>query len=233
MKADTLLKIYATALTGVVAVLVLGGADAPKSAAFDELDVGRINVREPDGTLRMVVSNNTKFPGAIVRGKSYRHPSRSDMAGMIFYNDEGSESGGLVFNGQEKDGKGYTGGSLTFDRYENDQIIQIIGVQEGDQDYSGVYINDQPEGRMNFAAMDAYAALPPGPERDAAGARINPGKGGANRLFVGKNTDRDSLVRMRDAQGKERLRLQVSAEGEAEIVFLDEDGTITKRIGAN
>lgn len=61
---------------------------------FDEINVHRINVLEPNGTLRMVISDHAKLPGIIVRGKE--QPFSRPQAGMIFYNDEGSENGGLI-----------------------------------------------------------------------------------------------------------------------------------------
>jgi hypothetical protein len=60
--------------------------------------VERINVVEPDGTLRLAISNQTKFPGPIYHGKEYPHPDRK-TAGRLFFNDEGSENGGMIFGG--------------------------------------------------------------------------------------------------------------------------------------
>ena len=45
------------------------GLRAAKVQRFDEIDVHRVNVREPDGTLRLVISNDARLPGVIVRGK--------------------------------------------------------------------------------------------------------------------------------------------------------------------
>lgn len=45
----------------------------------------------------MVVSNRVGFPGAIPGDREYRHPR--EAGGMIFFNDEGMENGGLVFGG--------------------------------------------------------------------------------------------------------------------------------------
>jgi hypothetical protein len=44
-------------------VLALAGAINPTRARFDEITVGRINVEEPDGTKRLVISNRAQFPG--------------------------------------------------------------------------------------------------------------------------------------------------------------------------
>ena len=65
--------------------------------------VKRINIIEPDGTLRMVQSNKAQFPGVIV--KAEEHKQDRPFAGMLFFNDEGTENGGLIFNGS-KDGGG-------------------------------------------------------------------------------------------------------------------------------
>ena len=56
---------------------------------------------EPDGTLRMVISDHAKLPGIVVRGKE--QPFVRPQAGLLFYNDEGSENGGLVFGGRRND----------------------------------------------------------------------------------------------------------------------------------
>lgn len=38
---------------------------------FGTINVQRINVVEPNGTLRMVISDQSRFPGAIVKGKQW------------------------------------------------------------------------------------------------------------------------------------------------------------------
>ena len=61
-------------------------------AAFDEITVQRINLVEPDGTLRMVLSDKARIPGLVIRGKEYPREDRQ-TAGMLFFNDEGTENG--------------------------------------------------------------------------------------------------------------------------------------------
>src|SRR4029450_10167607 len=99
------LMIYSGVLTAVFALTLLGGLVTQRQKSkFDEINVHRINVYEPDGTLPMVISNKARFPGLIIRGKEYPHPR--PQAGMLFFNDEGTENGGLIFGGRKgKDGK--------------------------------------------------------------------------------------------------------------------------------
>jgi hypothetical protein len=60
---------------------------------------------------------------------------------MLFFNDEGTENGGLIFSGpKNKDGKVIdSGGSLTFDQYEQDQIVQIEGSYDSNGPFCGIH----------------------------------------------------------------------------------------------
>jgi hypothetical protein len=91
------LAIYSGVLTLIFVVTVFAGFSKPSDRQkFAEIDVERINLVEPDGTLRMVISNKSKFPGIIIKGKETPHPDRN-TAGMLFFNDEATENGGLIF----------------------------------------------------------------------------------------------------------------------------------------
>ena len=70
--------------------------------------------------------------GFVTKGKEYPRPDRR-MAGMLFFDDEGTETGGLIFAGKDANGKASGGGSLTFDRYHQDQVVQLFGFEEGQE----------------------------------------------------------------------------------------------------
>ena len=53
----------------------------PAPAAFDTITVHRINVVEPDGTLRIVISNHTSPPSAI------RHSKEESGTASVVLND--------------------------------------------------------------------------------------------------------------------------------------------------
>lgn len=138
-----ILLMYSAVLTTLVAVFVLTGATS-RVRSFDEIQVHRINVVESDGTLRMVISNRGRLPGVIVRGKE-SPPNDRPQAGMIFYNDEGSENGGLIFGGHRNE-KGEvvdSGGSLSFDKYGDNQIVQLAGVDDKTDRFAGLVVSDQ------------------------------------------------------------------------------------------
>ena len=86
-----------TMAAALAAVFALTGAREPvKHERFDEITVGRINIVEPDGTKRMVISNRAQFPGDFHQGKEGARPDRRSFAGMIFVNEEGTENGGFI-----------------------------------------------------------------------------------------------------------------------------------------
>ena len=59
---------------------------------------------------------------------------------MIFYNDEGTEDGGLIFSGKKENGKVSAVGSLTFDQYEQDQTIALQYIDDSGQRRAGLAI---------------------------------------------------------------------------------------------
>lgn len=201
-KYEHALSIYAGVVTAILCfVLLVAAVPSSKTARFDQIDVQRINVREPDGTLRMVVANHARLPGIIIRGKE--QPFDRPQAGIIFYNDEGSENGGLIFGGR-KNAKGDvvdSGGSLSFDRYDGNQEVQLIGVHDKEDRFAGLAVSDSP-----------------------------PNAQGHRRIWVGKEDDGAARVEMRDANGKKRLILEVLADGRSSLSFLDAGGKVIDRI---
>ena len=192
----------------------------------------QINVVEPDGTLRMTISNRAQFPGMIVKGKELPHASRNDSAGMIFFNDEGTENGGLIFGGKSEGGHVVNFGHLSFDQYEQDQVVTLEQSEGEGFRSAGLTFDDRPDGPLDFAGLSALEQEPNGPAKSAKLAELEKsGAFGATRLFAGKEGG-NSLLSLKDAKGRTRLRLTVSADGGAWIEFLDDHGKAVRTIGA-
>lgn len=194
------LAIYAGALTAIVAIMLATGFSAPQRR-FEEITVQRINVVEPDGTVRMIISDHARFPGIIVRGQE--QPFERPQAGMIFYNDEGSETGGLIFGGRTNaEGEVVnSGGSLTFDRYDANQIIQLAGVDDSENRFAGLKVLDSHSGTDT-----------------------------RRRIWVGRGDDGTASVALMDGDGNRRLVMEVRADGAASLSFLDANGNILSQM---
>ena len=191
--------------TGVVTAFLLMafGRSFSRSEEFDEITVHRIKVLEPDGTLRMVISNHDKFPGVIVRGKELG-PNQRPGAGILFVNDEGTENGGLIFGGhQDTDGRVVDAGlSLSFDKYGvNGNFVQLAGISDIHNRFAGLRVKDNSVGGPN-----------------------------TNRVWVGNGDDGAATVALMDSQGRRRIVLEVKADGASSLVFLDANGKVLNRM---
>ena len=224
------LMIYAGLLTAVFAVTVMSGfAQAPRKISLDELDVHRINVREPDGTLRLVISGAGNAPGIIIKGKEYPHPNRK-TAGMIFFNDEGTENGGLIFGGeQDKDGTGESHGHLSFDAYEQDQTMALESQQGKDGRYTKLQFNDYPDYSIldEIQLMASIKDLPKAQQVSRMKAFFAERGGPTRRMLLGRNTDGSVQLAMNDLQGHPRIVMKVAKDGTPSLQMLDNKGKVT------
>lgn len=123
-------RVYAGCVTVVcVTAMLCGFVEVRRAREFDVITAHRINIVEPDGTVRMVLSNKASAPGLYIKNKEYPHETRH-TAGMIFYDDEGTEDGGLIY-GLEKNQEGKVNSNLhlSFDKYRTDQIFTMPGAR--------------------------------------------------------------------------------------------------------
>ena len=99
------LFLRAYTVVSLLAFVVLGAAAfrQVKPQNLGEVNVERINVVDADGTLRLVISNKDRMHPGVMDGKTIDRPR--PVAGMIFFNDEGDEVGGLTYTGQDRNGR--------------------------------------------------------------------------------------------------------------------------------
>lgn len=229
-------------LVGSVLFGLAGIAAFTRAAAkprFDEIDVERINIIAPNGKPRLVISNAERAPDVIMNGKTY-HRSSSNEAGMIFYNEEGNENGGMGFSGHTRDGHVSANAGFMFDQYGQDQTVGLTYDEEDGRRSAGLRVWDRPNQPITVLAdlVEPIKQMADGPEktkrmtvvRDSA---MKLGLGGAQRVFVGKQRDKTATVVLADAQSRPRLRLVVDSAGAARIEFLDDAGKVVRTLSAS
>ncbi len=225
------LKAYAGLSTLLLGGLLVSGFtrhDAPTT--FGEINVERINVVEKDGKTKMIISNHERFPDAVVGGKQVKR-GNGNPGGLLFFNDEGMECGGLAFTGKKVNGKAQAGMNLSFDQYNQDETISLSYGEQGGQRAAGLLIKDRPDAPMSehMDELLAVKALPDGAEKTAALGRLRAkGLFGADRIFVGKEPDKTAAVYVCDVKGNPRISLTVDAGGQAKLNFLDAAGKVTE-----
>ena len=178
---------------------------APQSATFDTLTVQRINVVDPDGTMRLIIANNARLPGAIIRGKAYPR-SINDAAGVLFLDTKGDETGGFVTTKlRDNDVAGFT----------FDYTYQLTdGIRMWKQES-----NDGTRWRTGFDIFD---------RRPYTGAVES--SQGVQRITLADEDQNAQLV-ISDAQGHARIRIGVDKNGQPRIEMLNTDGKVTNQAG--
>jgi hypothetical protein len=223
-----ILKRYGIGVSVLLAVLI-GSNFLKGSEQYKEITAERINIVEADGTLRMVLSNRTlQHPGRMDKKDL---PHRDRPAGLLFFNDEGDECGGIGYNGNKKEAAMF----MTMDQYKNDQIMTLSYDQENHAGYPsrsyGLTLNDRDElplsGQMNYfdslkklKDTNAYAL---GLKRYKAEGHL------AQRMFLGKNKSGEVGLFLTDAKGRLRLRLFVNKQNEPVFQALDEKGKVKEK----
>ncbi len=232
----TFLSGATTMAAALAAVFALTAAKTQKKETFDEITVGRINIVEPDGTKRIIISNKAQFPGDFQQGKEGARPDRRDFAGMLFINEEGTENGGLIQKGgMTADGKISAGLSLTFDRFRQDQTLQLLSDESDAYQATSIKINDVPSFKTtsmdDMTRFGAEADKLPAADQRAYWKKLSEeGRLSENRIWLGNIRDKGSMLQLKDAKGRPRMVLRVAADGKAQIQMLDEQGKVLKSI---
>jgi len=238
-KQVRLLQIYTVTLTIGFGAFVVSGFQETKQR-FREIDVERVNIVEPDGKLRMVIANKQRQPDPIINGKTFvgaRHGAKS--AGIIFFNDEGDECGGLAYSGQAENNGPQASAVLMFDQFHQDQTVGIAYSQSGDRKSAGLHVWDRPATPADVLVekMRAVEKMPDGPDKQAELQKMKDaqarGELGAHRIFVGKGTDGSAGVTISDRLGKDRIVMVVDDKNMARLRFLDESGKVVLSIPAD
>ena len=225
------LRVYALVTSLILIVLAAAAFRQAAPQKFGEISVERINVVDADGTLRMVISNKNRMHPGVMDGVTIERPR--PVAGMIFFNDQGDEVGGLTYSGQERDGARAAQAGVMFDQIKQDQTIGFSYSENNGRRTAGFQVWDRPESRLSelIKKMTDANQLTDTAAREAALAAIRAtAEPGPRRVFVGKNADKAALLSLADAQGRPRLTLTVDASGNPRIEFLDENGKVVARL---
>src|SRR5262245_12033271 len=190
-----LLEIYAVVSVIGIAVFVLSGFIQAKQK-LDELTVERLNLVEKNGQLIAVMANQDRLPDPIANGKTFK---TERPPGMIFYNGEGDECGGLVFGASSgaraRAGDRYGAyGGFTLDQYQQSQAIGLIYNDHSGSREVALKVWDRPETPISefVEKGQAISKMPDGPEKQAARQRLRQADLSPTRIFVGKNKEREA-----------------------------------------
>lgn len=232
-----LLKGYALVVTALLGTLSIAAfRQSAQKTRFTEIDVERINIVEPDGSLRMVISNRPRSIGPIYKGKPFGYPGGT-RPGIIFFNDEGTENGGLTFTGRRRDDGTYSSSvGMSFDQFNQDETLTLRYSDENGRKTSAITIAERDERDIYDLIMqrDSINKMTDSTARTAALHRLMGPRNGvplaATRVYLGRDRSKAAVLNLFDPNGKPRLRLRVDSLGGASLEFLDEQGAVTARM---
>lgn len=219
-------------------MLILFGFVAFIDRTDKVITVERINIVEPDGKLKMVISNRANSPGNLHYGKEFIQGG--NRSGMIFYNDEETECGGLIFDGKTDSitKKTTAAGHLSFDQYNQNQVVYLSYSDEDGKKEMGLNI-DEWQNKPSFKEWREQIGQIYNKTNDTAIQRkmyqdlLYPNKNErayAKRAFLGRDEQENAALVLYDKLNRKRLIVRVDADGVPSIQFLNNQGKVVKVI---
>lgn len=222
------LKWYTGVLTLLLVVTIFIGFTNNGKTHFKEISAERINILENNGQLRMVISNKS-LSEVLAYGKPLIPAIHGGhRPGLIFFNDEDTENGGLVFmGGKDSSGKYFATGHFSFDQYNQNQVLYLTYSDNNGEQNTGLHIDDSqtPQPYWEWRAEYKKAQLlQDGPEKEALLKKMMESTIGqkaiAKRVFVGKDENKTAMLTLADRMGSLRLQLLVDSNGIEKLIFL-------------
>jgi hypothetical protein len=195
-------------LTALSCIAVVMAAGCARSGSQDEITVKRINIVDGTGKLKLVIAG--ELPGTVVRGETLE---RSIVpAGILWYDPNGDESGGLVVapvSGWKNAAPEGRARMVTFDFTH--QITDGVRLDTYESN----------DGSTWSGGLTVFDRRP----YDAGPVTSSQGK---ERIYLGTQNGDAGLV-IRDSQERERIRIGVGRDGVAVIEILGDDGKAVAR----
>ena len=215
-----------------------------QNSEFDVITAERINIVNEDGTTVIAIANNERVAPPVMDGVEYPLEiagGRQYLAGMIFFNQNGDEMGGLLFNSfQFPDGTTGGVGHLSFDRFKDNQVLALQYNENRNGVRSGLTIFDRPGDGSFSKSMNLISKIYKDSLSQEERATVqdslrkiasNRGLGG-ERLFLGSKNEIPQLT-MKDQAGKLRVRLFVDSSDVGKLQFFDTEGDLVTEFVAD
>lgn len=227
---------YTIASTMIISVFALSSfKNKDNEKRFDEIVAKKITIIGEDNLPRMVLSNENRQHSGRVNGKDW--PKRERPSGIIFFNNQGDECGGLVYETKEKDGKIISGMSFTMDNYKDDQVVQLLNDEyyEDGKAYiqRGLHINQYPTGTNledRNKKFEEINKITNEKERKSKLNELLKKEGSVNRVFLGKTESNSSGLFLYDPDGKLKMMIYVDGKGNPKLQTFNEKREIKDHI---
>lgn len=202
--------------------------------AYTELNAEKLNIVDKKGTVKMTLFSQDHIPPLLMDGEDILpgHRQNDPISGIIFYNGRGEECGGLIFgSGEDEEGNVFAGASLTFDQYQQDQVVQMYFEEENGERSYGFSLFDRPDRSLAEQIKEQNEITASDWSEERKNEEIQKVFAGhAPRAFMGKERNGDVSVKLMDSKGHPRIRLVVDKSDVPRMQFLNEEGEVTYQL---
>jgi hypothetical protein len=196
---------------------------------FKLIEAQKVNIREGDGVLKASLSNAAGF-------KTFgRAQQNVTFSGLMFYNEEGDEEGGLTYEGRKLPTGQRASASITFDQFRQDQNVYLHHDEYKDAKEltisDGLAINARPDFTIAKEEYEIYGRIDQLPSEQREDARLKAsqqGKISTNRVFLGVKRGvkgdgpfDNSGVFIKNKWGRTAIKLYVDYENKPHFEIYD------------
>ncbi len=219
-------------LIGVIGYLFISNINEPENnhnGIIPEITTERLNIVGKDGNKYVVLSNPEKQALATINGKPVNpEETERNVAGLLFFNEDGDEIGGLVYGIDSTDSYQL----LTFDQRKNDQIMALrkdeyLENGEWKKQY-GLLLQERSEKQSNIivSELNDIRKIEDSILREKEYDKFynNPENLAPQRLFIGRTYSENVGLFLMDKNNKPRLQIYLDENGEPHIESFDEKG---------
>lgn len=198
--------LLAAVALGAAAFVLVGAASPAADARFGTVTAERINIVEPDGIYRAVLTSGARSPGPMKQAREGAKEGRRNFpaAGLILYDANGEEQGGYATGASDRQGS-LAVRTIDWDHGRGEAVATFRRVSPDGVGLAGTYFSEYPpEGETPLDGKDRRRIKLQVPGRDAE-------------------------VLLADREGRDRIVLRVDASGEAVIEIRGADGQVVFR----
>ncbi|WP_432411674.1 hypothetical protein [Rasiella sp. SM2506] len=226
-----------TLCTVAITALFLFAFKTNQNQKFGTIDVERINIVEADGTVKMIITNVAQFPnGTTTVNNTVLNKDRKKRSGMLYFNEDGIECGGFIYDGT-KDENGHSSGlSLTYDQYDGDQVMQLLTTDVGKGDErrvtSALTFNDRAPNETQQGVQKIMEELNGIKDEKLRKQKqqeyVDKGLIGAKtRIMLGKTRSQNNGLFLFGDNGATKAMFYVDKHNKVKLEVYDDEGKVT------
>lgn len=219
-------------LVGIIVYLLISkmkNQEHQENKIIPEITTERLNIVGKDGNKYVVISNPERQAVATIDGEPINpQETERNVAGLLFFNEDGDEIGGLVYGIDSTDSYQL----LTFDQRKNDQIMALRKdeyLEDGEwKRQYGLLLQERSDKQTNviISELNEIESIEDSIAREEAYEKFynNPENLAPRRLFIGRTFSENVGLFLMDKDNNLRLQIYLDDEGEPHIETLDKNG---------